>query len=56
MNIRCLPLLGIDFIIKGLKTDVENGIDPNSVETRRELFGTGKIDVDPPACNIRFFT
>lgn len=39
---------GMDWLMEGLQTDVENGIDPNSINTRRELYGTGVMEVDPP--------
>jgi len=39
---------GMDWLMEGLQTDVENGINPNSINLRRELYGTGIIDVVPP--------
>jgi len=46
---------GIDWLINGLKTDVETGIDPNSVETRRMIFGTGKVEQVPPKGILELF-
>lgn len=42
----------MDWLMEGLQTDVENGINPNSINLRRELYGTGIIDVVPPKGNI----
>jgi hypothetical protein len=42
---------GLQWIVNGLCTDIETGIDPNSVETRRVMYGTGVIEVQEPKCN-----
>lgn len=35
---------GNDWLINGLKTDVDKGIDSNTIETRKSLYGSGKIE------------